>query len=86
MCTILIWLFFVQSLHEKKMADNEKKFEIRLDQQKSEITAQVTHMWLLFNDKRSYYIYMHKDHTFNYKYAACKLHCHLYVHGSSNCH
>jgi hypothetical protein len=24
------------------MADNEKKFEIRLDQQKSEITAQVT--------------------------------------------
>ncbi|XP_023711917.1 protein FAM184A isoform X4 [Cryptotermes secundus] len=30
----------MQSLHEKKMADNEKKFEIRLDQQKSEITAQ----------------------------------------------
>jgi hypothetical protein len=33
---------FLQSLHEKKMADNEKKFEIRLDQQKSEITAQVS--------------------------------------------
>jgi ABC-type Zn2+ transport system substrate-binding protein/surface adhesin len=38
---------FVQSLHEKKMADNEKKFEARLDQQKSEITAQVTQIWLL---------------------------------------
>ncbi|KDR07715.1 hypothetical protein L798_02631 [Zootermopsis nevadensis] len=30
----------MQSLHEKKMADNEKKFEVRLDQQKSDITAQ----------------------------------------------
>jgi ABC-type Zn2+ transport system substrate-binding protein/surface adhesin len=40
--------FFVQSLHEKKMADNEKKFEARLDQQKSEINAQVTIVCLLF--------------------------------------
>jgi hypothetical protein len=32
------------------MADNEKKFEIRLDQQKSEIIAQVTHIWPLFNE------------------------------------
>jgi hypothetical protein len=31
------------------MADNEKKFEIRLDQQKSEITAQVMHIWLIFS-------------------------------------
>lgn len=30
----------MQSLHEKKMADNEKKFEARLDQQKSDVTAQ----------------------------------------------
>jgi hypothetical protein len=35
------------------MADNEKKFEIRLDQQKSEITAQVTHIWPIFNDEMS---------------------------------
>jgi ABC-type Zn2+ transport system substrate-binding protein/surface adhesin len=40
--------FSVQSLHEKKMADNEKKFEARLDQQRSDITAQVTQIWLLF--------------------------------------
>jgi hypothetical protein len=39
--------FSVQSLHEKKIADNEKKLEARLDQQKSEITAQVIHVWLL---------------------------------------
>ena len=29
------------------MADNEKKFEARLDQKKSEISAQVNHVWLL---------------------------------------
>jgi len=29
------------------MADNEKKFEARLDQQKSDIIAQVTRTWLL---------------------------------------
>jgi hypothetical protein len=40
-------VFFLQSLHEKKMTDNEKKFEARLDQQKSDITAQVLHVWLL---------------------------------------
>lgn len=54
---------FIQSLHEKKMADNEKKFEIRLDQQKSEITAQVTHIWLMFNNEMSTYINVHNDHT-----------------------
>jgi hypothetical protein len=39
---LLILPSFLQSLHEKKMADNEKKFEARLDQQKSDISAQVT--------------------------------------------
>ena len=29
------------------MADNEKKFEARLDQHKSDITAQVTRIWVL---------------------------------------
>jgi hypothetical protein len=38
---------FVQSLHEKKMADNEKRFEARLDQQKSDVAAQVTHILVL---------------------------------------
>jgi hypothetical protein len=38
---------FVQSLHEKKMADNEKRFEARLDQQKSDVSAQVIHIWVL---------------------------------------
>jgi hypothetical protein len=49
-------LHFLQSLHEKKMADNEKKFEIRLDQQKSEITAQVIHIWLIFSDYYANYV------------------------------
>jgi hypothetical protein len=44
---LLILPSFLQSLHEKKMADNEKKFEARLDQQKSDITAQVTCIWEL---------------------------------------
>lgn len=71
--------FFVQSLHEKKMADNEKKFEIRLDQQRSEITAQVTNIWPMFNDEMSYYINVHEDHTSYYKYEAYKLGCHLCI-------
>jgi hypothetical protein len=44
---LLILPSFLQSLHEKKMADSEKKFEARLDQHKSDITAQVTRIWVL---------------------------------------
>ena len=56
------------------MADNEKKFEARLDQHKSDISAQVT--VLVAEIVRCCICSLH---IFQYRAAACKLGCELLV-------
>lgn len=66
------------------MADNEKKFEARLDEQKSDVTAQVTHIWVLLVVERVRCCICSLQ-IFQYRAAACKLGCELRrVSGSSH--